>query len=219
MTVIPNEPYIGMLSIPRDLWVTIPGIGENRINTAHFFAEAQEDGTGPMAVVETIQHNFGVDVHYYVRLHHLGFQEVIDELDGIDVNLPASLFGYEPGSYHFNGEQALAFVRDRAGSDDFSRMERGQIILSALIKRLASPSSWLEFPRIWKTISESMDTNVPLWKVPSMMLTVLRVGTNDIDSRIISRDMVIPFTTDAGASVLAPNWDQINPILLEIFGQ
>src|SRR5512143_2909425 len=61
MTVAPLKPYVGMLSIPRDLWVKIPGVGENRINTAHFFAEAQQKGAGPAAAMQTIRQNFGVD--------------------------------------------------------------------------------------------------------------------------------------------------------------
>ena len=45
-TFVPHRLYLGMLSIPRDLWVTIPGVGENRINTAHFYAEAARPGRG-----------------------------------------------------------------------------------------------------------------------------------------------------------------------------
>ena len=51
---------VHMLSIPRDLWVNIPGYGENRINTAHFFAEGNQEGSGPQAVIDTISANFGV---------------------------------------------------------------------------------------------------------------------------------------------------------------
>jgi len=59
-TIAPLKPYVGLLSIPRDLWVEIPGLGENRINTAHFFAESQYPGSGPNALTETIYHNLGI---------------------------------------------------------------------------------------------------------------------------------------------------------------
>ncbi len=219
ITIIPSKPYIGMLSIPRDLWVAIPNVGVNRINAAHFFAEAQEPGTGPKAAMETVQTNFGVDVHYYVRLHLIGFLELIDALDGIDVLLPQAMSGYAAGTHHLNGEQALALVRDRAGSDDFSRMQRGQIMLITVIKKLASPSGWSEIPTTWQIITDNVDTNIPLWKIPSFIFTFFRVGTDGIDARIIDRDMVVPFTSEGGASVLAPNWDLINPVLLDMFGQ
>jgi len=54
ITVVPLQPYVGMLSIPRDLWVNVPGVGENRINTAHFFAENAEPGSGPRATMDTL---------------------------------------------------------------------------------------------------------------------------------------------------------------------
>ncbi|HEX9012304.1 MAG TPA: LCP family protein, partial [Anaerolineaceae bacterium] len=57
MTIIPLQPYVGMLSIPRDLWVPIPGHGENRINTAHFFAEVAQPGSGPRAAMQVVQDN------------------------------------------------------------------------------------------------------------------------------------------------------------------
>lgn len=219
VTIVPSEPYIGMLSIPRDLWVVIPNVGTNRINAAHFFAEAQEPGTGPQAAMDTVQTNFGVDVHYYVRLHLIGFLDLMDALDGIDVVLPRAMSGYDAGTHQLNGEQALALVRDRAGSDDFSRMERGQIVLKAVVKKMVSPSGLSEIPTTLKIITENLDTDIPVWKMPSFALTLIRVGTNGIDARIISRDMVTPFTSEGGANVLSPNWDLINPVLLEVFGQ
>lgn len=219
MTVIPSQPYIGMLSIPRDLWVFIPNVGENRINTAHYFAEAQQPGTGPQAAKETVQENFGVDVNYYIRLHLIGFLNLVDALGGIDVDLPRAMSGYNPGTHHLSGEEALALVRDRAGSDDFSRMQRGQIMIYAILRKIASPTSWSEIPIIWQIISNNLDTDIPVWKIPSFALTYIRIGTDGIDARIIDREMVIPFTTGGGASVLAPNWERINPMLFELFGQ
>lgn len=72
-TVVPLKPYIGMLSIPRDLWVSIPGMGEQRINTAYFFAESSQQDSGPQAATQTIRDNFGVPVRYYAVIHMLGF--------------------------------------------------------------------------------------------------------------------------------------------------
>ncbi len=218
-TVQPLQGYTGMLSIPRDLWVTIPGYGENRVNAAHFFAEAEQPGSGPALAMQTIRANFGVDVHYYVRLRFIGFLEVVDALGGVDIVLDSAMSGYTAGEHHLSGEQALALVRDRAGSDDFFRMRRGQIFLQALIKRLLTPSVWPRLPQVFANLSAVVDTDIPRWLWPRLTLALLRGSANGIDARVITREMTFPFTTSGGAQVLAPNWERINPVLLEIFGQ
>ncbi len=86
-TVIPAEPSADMLSIPRDIWLTIPGYGENRINTAHFFAEAAQPGSGPAAAMQTVQENFGVDVDHFIRVQFEGFREVFNAMGGVDIEL------------------------------------------------------------------------------------------------------------------------------------
>jgi len=218
-TFVPSDPYVGMLSIPRDLWLVIPGHGSNRINTAHFFAEAAQTGTGPSAAMETVRLNFGVDVHYYIRLHLVGFIDLVDALGGIDFELSAPKSGYGVGTHHLDGMQALAFVRDREGSDDFSRMENGQIFLFAVARKMLLPSSWLAFPEAWSIIDQNLDTDIPARIVPQLLFTILRTGIDGFTNQIIDKDMVVPFITEGGAYVLTPDWDAINPVLLEMFDQ
>ncbi len=62
-----------------------------------------------------------------------------------------------------------------------------------------------------------VNTNLPAWMWPRMVMSFLWVGPDGIDSRIINRDMVTPFTTDQGAQVLLPNWGLINPLVREMF--
>jgi polyisoprenyl-teichoic acid--peptidoglycan teichoic acid transferase len=218
MTYHPIKPYLGMLSIPRDLWVPIPGVGENRINTAHFFAESAEPGSGPQAALETIRENFGVKVNYYLRIRFNGLVELIDSLGGLDIELDNPMAGYPAGNQHLNGEQALAFVRDRSGTDDFFRMNQGQFFLKELLEQLLKPTSWARIPGAISAVSRSIDTNLPLWQWPRLGLTLLRVGSAGIDNRIISREMVTPFTTSDGAQVLLPVWEEIKQVVEEMFG-
>jgi polyisoprenyl-teichoic acid--peptidoglycan teichoic acid transferase len=218
-TIIPLKPYVGMLSIPRDLWVNIPGVGENRINTAHFFAESQQSGSGPYATMQTIKDNFGVDVKYYVRIRFEGFKDVVDALGGIDVNLPEPMAGYPAGRHHLTGNKALAFARNRTGTDDFFRMEHGQLLLKSIFTQMLNPLKLWRLPGVLKAAAQVTDTNLPVWQWPRLGFAVLRAGPDGIDNRTIRREMVNPFTTSAGANVLLPNWDLINPVLLEMFGQ
>ncbi len=218
-TFDPLKPYIGMLSVPRDLWVNIPGVGENRINTAHFFAEANQKGAGPTATLDTIEENMGIRMKYYVRIRFDGLIDIVDAMGGVDLDLTEPMAGYQPGHYHLNGTKALAFARNRTGSDDFYRMKQGQFLIKSMIKQLLTPGGLIKLPRVTGAILSTLDTNLPLWQLPRILITVLVVGFNDIDNRVIDRELVTPYTTDQGASVLLPNWSLINPVVEKMFEQ
>ncbi len=219
MTFVPSRPYVGMLSMPRDLWVPIPGLGPNRINTAHFFAEVSRLGSGPPAAEQAVQDVMGVSVNGSVRFRFDAVRTLVDALGGVEVDLPVAESGYPTGPHRLNGAQALAFVRDRNGSDDFFRMSRGQLFLRSTGKRLLDPRVWPGLVAALPSLARSIDTDVPIWEWPRLAVTLARVGWSGIDARVIGRDMVTPTTTNGGAQVLLPNWGRINPVLLEMFGQ
>jgi LCP family protein required for cell wall assembly len=220
ISIIPLQPVVNMLSIPRDLWVQIPDVGENRINTAHFFAEAEQAGSGPNAAMQTVRQNFGVTINFYARVRFDGVKDIIDAMDGITIQLDQPMSGYNGGTHRLNGEQALAFARDRQGSDDFFRMQRGQIIIRSTINELLKPSSWVKFPKIIRVMNQVVDSNIPGFLYPRLGLALTRAAiSNNINSVTINREMVTPFTTDQGANVLLPNWEVINPTLLELMGE
>ncbi len=218
VSVDPLLPTVKMLSIPRDLWVSIPGVGQNRINTAHFYAEASKPGSGPQAAVQTVNANFGLNVQYYVRVRFDAFLRIVDALGGVTVNLPKAMGGLPAGLHHLDGAQALAFTRDRKGADDFFRMEDTQLLVRAMAAQILSPQSWPRLPAVAQAVFSSVDSNLPLWQWPRLGLAFLRAGwTNRFDSRTIQREMTTPYITDGGANVLLPNWDLIRPYVKDIF--
>jgi len=218
-TFQPARGYIGMLSIPRDLWVPIPGHGENRINTAHFFAEAEQRGSGPQGAKAVVEANFLVVVDYFIRVRFDNFMEIVDAMGGIEITLPEAMSGYPAGTHRLNSEQALAFVRDRAGSDDFSRMDRGRILLHSLWVTAFSPASILHWPGMVRVLLGAVETDIPVYVWPKLGITLLWVGADGIDARLITREMVRPFVTSEGAQVLEPIWELIRPVVLEMFRQ
>jgi len=216
-SINPPRGYVGLISIPRDLWVTIPGQGENRINTAHFFAEGAAPGSGPRAVRETIKLNFGVDIPYYVRFRFESFREIVDAMGGVDITLDEPMAGYPAGRHHLTGRKALAFVRSRANSDDFFRMAQGQLMIRAMFRNLLNPLKWIRLPAVLRAFFNSVDTNLPAWLWPRLGVAVLRAGPGGIDSHVINREMTTGFTTSEGAMVLAPNWPAINELVSQVF--
>jgi LCP family protein required for cell wall assembly len=101
-----------LLSIPRDLWVDIPGRGDQRINAAY--------NDGPAVLVQTVQSALGIPVHHYVEVDFFGFKDLVDAIGGVELCFwyPArdgntGLDVPEPGCHEFDGIQALAYARSR----------------------------------------------------------------------------------------------------------
>lgn len=216
-TIPPVLPQVKMLSLPRDLWVGIPGYGENRINTAHFFAEAQEKGSGPQAAAKTVEANFGIKVPYTVRIRFDGFKEIIDAMGGVNIKLSEPMSGLDAGTNHLDGTQALAFVRDRETSDDFWRQKRGQMFIAAAVKKMINPLNWFRIPAVLVAVNSTIQTDIPAWLYPRVLYSVAFSAIKSFDSQTLPREMVTPFLTNQGAQVLLPNWDLINPLVKTVF--
>ena len=139
-TMDPVNLTAGMISIPRDLWVEIPTSGYGRINTAHYLGDLYDyPGGGPALAALTVERNLGIHIDYYVRINFEAFVTFVDEIGGIDIEVPETIddplypdnnYGYEPlyieaGLQHFYGDMALKYARTRhSGNGDFDRARR-----------------------------------------------------------------------------------------------
>lgn len=216
-TMPPFLPQMTLFSIPRDLWVSIPGVGENRINTAHYFAELNQPGTGFAAAAGVVEANFGIKVPYVIRIKFDGIINIVDAMGGITVNVEQPTAMFEAGVQTLDGTQALAFVRDRSGSDDFSRQKHAQIFLSSAVKTMMNPAKWLRIPAVGAAVIQSLDTNIPFYAWPRLLYGMAYSAVFGFDAQTLDRNWVTPWLTDGGAQVLIPNWDLINPAIAEIF--
>ena len=233
LTVYPQARYVGMLSIPRDLYVTQQDGGLDRINTAYFYGELALTGSGPAMAMQVVQSNFGITVNRYVRIDFAGFVRIIDAMGGIDINVPNPLVDYEyptydygtttvafdAGQQHMDGERALAYARIRHGSSDLQRAGRQQLVLTAALARLMQPSAWPRLPLVVAAVEQSVSTDLSPLDVARLAPTLLWVGPGNIQRQVIEGDMVEAYTTDGGADVLLPVWANINPVLKTMFGQ
>jgi LCP family protein required for cell wall assembly len=210
---------VRLLSIPRDLWVYIPGHGYNRINTADLWGELAQKGTGPERVKQTIHYNLGIPIHYYVRVDFQGFMKIIDTAGGIDVDVdcPLSDIDLAAGIQHMNGAQALRYARSRYSTNDFDRGRRQRKVLMALWEQGLSLDMIPKLPTMWRTMADSFQTDLPLDRVIDLAYVGVQLKPQRILSTSIGASQVEGWTTPAGAAVLLPRKDRIRTLLEDFY--
>lgn len=149
MRIDPETKAVTMMSLPRDLLVTIPGYGDDKINAAFAYGEDERTGGGPALLAETISYNLNIQINYFVTVDFSGFRKIIDTLGGITVDVDAPIkddqypsedFGltrvyFPAGLQSMDGETALRYARTRHGDNDIARSERQQQVLMAMRER------------------------------------------------------------------------------------
>jgi LCP family protein required for cell wall assembly len=206
-----------LLSIPRDLWVQAPNQNGSRIGSVYKIAEAQELGKGPSSITTIVSKSFQISIHYYVLVRMQGFISIINSLGGVDITLLQSTAGYPTGITHLDGQAALAFVRDRAETDDFARMNQAQILIKGIVIRAFKFQVWSKLPQVLRVLKESMKSNIPFWMWPQIALMILYARLNGMESYTITRNMVIPKITPQGEQVIEPDWNKVKALTNTIF--
>ncbi|MFR1168750.1 MAG: LCP family protein, partial [Adlercreutzia equolifaciens] len=129
------------ISVPRDTMIDIEGHGSQKINAAYAFG-------GPSEAVKTLSTFAGVPITHYVEVHFEELKDVVNELGGIQVNVPESFYSdtsgisLEAGEQTLDGDQALAFARERHATraGDFSRAQAQRMIIEAIVEKVLSKS-------------------------------------------------------------------------------
>jgi LCP family protein required for cell wall assembly len=239
-SVNPKDMSVSILSIPRDLWLEIPHPNheKDRINTAHYWGEEENwPGGGPALAMKTVQYNFGVPVHYYVRLNFVGFERMIDYIGGIDVDVPATIddnkyptedYQYQhiyipAGRNHFDGAMALKYARTRRGTGDgdFSRMERQQQVILAILDKALSmknlPQLVRQAPNLLREMGDSVETNIPVDQMFALAQLGQKASRESIQTATINRDMTTDWWTPNGELVLLYDRAKARPVIDELF--
>lgn len=221
VSINPQKGTVSVVSFPRDLYVTIPGWGENRINTA--FPHG-----GFQMMQDTFEYNFGVRPTHYLMTNFQGFRGIIDDLGGINVqvgsylsdscDLPQASYGYctvNPGTVWMDGGMALWYVRSRHTSNDFDRGRRQQEVLYALFSKLMSLDAVTRLPDMYNTYQNNVETNLSVGDLAPLLPVASQVLD---DSSRIRRFAIGPaetsnYITSGGAMVLLPDYAAINAII------
>ena len=217
----PERGTVTALSIPRDLYVYIPGWRVDRINVAY-------GRGGTDLVATTVLYNFGIRIDRYVTLNFGGFIALVNNLGGIDVQVTGYLsdecgrrnWAFAPGVYHMDGFAALCYVRMRKHSSDFDRLRRQQEVALAIFSRAASLDGLSRLPELYASFNQLVDTDMPLDEMVSLVplaSTVLsdksRIRRYAVDTSMAT-GWRVPYS---GASVQLPNREAILRMLEAAF--
>ncbi|WP_270180122.1 LCP family protein [Alkalihalobacillus sp. CinArs1] len=188
LTIDPKEKTAKMVSIPRDTRVEIAGRGkQDKINHAHAFG-------GPDMTIETVENFLDVPVDYYVKANFEGFKSVIDDLNGVEVDVPFDFWEYsdeehgkkiyfEEGSMELDGEEALAYVRMRRFDSDFGRSDRQKQVIQAAISKVFTANGLFKIDEIAGHLGENISTNLRAGELFSLQRQFSNMSSNAIETK------------------------------------
>ena len=235
ITVDPVGKTAGLLSLPRDLWVQIPGFRVDRINQAHYLGETSSfPGGGPALAQKTVEATLGVRVDYYVTINFEGVVEAIDILGGVALDVPEAIndpfypdncYGYDPfqigaGRQSLDGALALKYARTRAtAGGDVDRAARQQEVILALREKALTQFSalLLQAPQLWRTAQNNIRTTLTLDEALQLAMLMQEVPRENIYTAVIDFRYVYTERTPDGQEVLVPIRENIRALRDELF--
>lgn len=235
VTIDPISKTAALLSIPRDLYVPLPGYNEqNRINTAYFWGQVNKlPGGGPGYAEATVTYNFGVPLQKYAVIDFEGFQKLIDAIGGVDIDVPQTIvddeyptpdYGIEKlvipaGHIHMDGDLALKYVRTRHQDSDLGRNQRQLQVLLAVRDKALSLATLNKVPEVLNAVGDSLETDLTLPEILSLAKQWSSIPRDNIQTYRIDETMIQPYVTPDGAQVLLPKRAMIGAVVAKFLGQ
>jgi LCP family protein required for cell wall assembly len=234
LTIDPLTKTAGILNVPRDLWVSIPGFEYGRINTAYPLGISFDiPGGGPALAMQTIESLLGVPIDYFAIIDFYAFEQFIDELGGIYVDVPEEItvdpIGehntviLQPGRQLLDGPTALAYARNRkTEGGDFDRAQRQQDVILAIADRaleLGPAQLASRAPALYNELAAGIHTNMSLNDALRLGWLALEIPLNTIKRGAIAPPKAVMFgkSPDGSQDVLIPVPDQIRLIRDQVF--
>ena len=204
----PQQHRIALLSLPRDLWVAIPGYGETRINAAHVWGQIYNDPSGGIGLAQkTVSNLLGIPIDYTIYIDFQGFIQAIDSLGGVTVDVekeiydpsfPTMDYGYTeahflPGRQQMDGATALMYSRIRHPDSDFARMHRQQAVLAGVLGTLGEHNilqNLKQLEDITTALREYVKTDMPEERILGLAWALRGMGTGKIEHYFLDADMI-----------------------------
>jgi LCP family protein required for cell wall assembly len=235
-TIDPLSKTAGMISIPRDLWVNIPGFGYSRINTAYSSGEGNKlPGGGPGLAMRTVEQLLGVPIQYYAQVDFAAFEEAVDAMGGLELCVPekilVSVIGKEKkypikaGCHVYPGYLVLGYARTRkTDGGDIDRAERQQQVILALRKQIFSPGNFPHMvaiaPDVYAEASAGLRTNLSFDDALRLGSLMSQIPVESIKRGVIDYSMGSLDNVTLGgenASVMKPFPDKIRELRDQVF--
>jgi LCP family protein required for cell wall assembly len=230
VSIDPRTHQVTLLSLPRDLWVAIPGYPSAKIDLAY------AEGGAPLARA-TVEKAFKIPIHYYAWIGLNGLVRVIDRVGGVDVdvlhpvlddNYPNDFggngYGTErvylvAGPQHLDGRHTLQYVRSRHGDllSDFGRSIRQQQVLLALQQRTAGMDLVTALPTLARDLNGHVKTDLDLLRLTQLMLFMRGLHAGDVHQAFLTPYMHDAFSPD-GQQILVADWPAVKAYLRQLFG-
>jgi len=227
----------GMISLPRDLWVPIPGYDiTTKINTAYVIGEKRNyPGGGPQLAKDTVSSFVGRPVESYIRINFNGFVRFVDLIGGIDIFVPQTIhdeqyptadygietFHLEAGQRHLDGEVALKYVRTRNIDSDYGRAARQQQVIQAVIEKVLQadmiPTLIAKLPQLSATMRDSVSTDMSLAAAVDIAQYVRQNSFREVRRLVLDDRYGDEGYSDDGAWILMPDRSRIRPALATFF--
>jgi polyisoprenyl-teichoic acid--peptidoglycan teichoic acid transferase len=232
----PNDGQVSLISIPRDLWVSIPTWENQRINTAYQHGEnSGYPGGGAGLLRDTIQYNLGIRIDHTAMVDFDGFRQIVDTLGGVDVPVSCAytdwrlidptydpqnennwyLYTANPGVIHMDGDLALWYARSRQKSSDFDRGRRQQEVLRSIYSQALQAGTLTRIPELYNNLKDTVNTDLGITDILQLSIIAPRMTNADIRSYYMRPPYVTSWITDGGAYVLSPNQELLGQMLTE----
>jgi LCP family protein required for cell wall assembly len=229
-SIDPQTKSASLVSIPRDLWVDIPGCtasegcsgGQQRINVAHAV------GGADMARA-TVTADFGVPIDFWARVDFRGFEQLVDAVGGVVIDVdwpvkddeyPTEDYGYQriyfgPGPQLMDGRKALMYARSRHGTSDFSRAGRQQKVIVGLRNRAMQFNMLSRAPELLGIVQRSLNTDLTPVQMLALAKLMSQIEQDHITNLVLDANYVTPFRGLDGAYLLRPNTPAIRAAIAE----
>jgi LCP family protein required for cell wall assembly len=238
LSLIPSKRAAVLISVPRDLYLYLPGVTTQRINAAVMYGDIYGyPGGGWQLLNDTILYNLGIQIHHHALVEMQGFSDIVDTLGGVDVHVACeytdwrlrsprldpedadnwSLFTAPAGVVHMDGDYALWYARARKKSSDLDRARRQQEVLRAMYRQILRLDLIPKIPDLYDDLTKVVATDLNLLDLLRLAPLTARIKLSQVRSRFIGSRLLLGWKTPDGAQVYLPRRSALRDFLQQAY--